>query len=49
MTSDQNKGLAAWLRRLYDDRPITFALGLMALSTVLIIVGWSLVSTSGLG
>lgn len=49
MTTDPAKGFTAKLRRLYDGRPIAFALGLMALSTVLIIVGSLLVSESGLG
>ena len=49
MTSDQDKGVVARLRQLHDDRPVAFALGLMALSTVLIVIGWCLVSASGLG
>ncbi|MBO4145966.1 hypothetical protein QWJ06_05415 [Kocuria rhizophila] len=49
MTFDPGKDVIARLRHLYDDRPVAFALGLIALLTVLIIIGWSLVSASGLG
>lgn len=36
---DDKRGLIAWLRRFYHRWPITFAVTLMALSTLLIIIG----------
>lgn len=36
---DNDRGPIAWLKQFYRDRPIAFALALIAVSALLIIIG----------